>query len=60
VDVWSYVVKGLIVGIHVNFNAMLKSATELLDAEDLAREGDLNVAMDVQNFVPTLVENATS
>ena len=53
-------VKGLIVDIPVNFSVMLKSAIELLDAEGPAGEGGLNVAMDVQNFVPTLVETATS
>jgi len=53
-------VKGLIVAILVNFSAMLKSVIELLDAESPAREGGLNVDMDVERYALTHVETATS
>ena len=60
VGVQNYVVKDLIVDILANFNAMLKSAIELLDVESHAREDGPNVDMDVQNGAPTLVGTVTS
>jgi len=60
VDVPNSAVKDLIVGIHANSFVMPKSAIELLDAENLAREGGQNVDMDVQRPVQSRVGSAMS
>jgi hypothetical protein len=53
------VAKDLIVDIPANFSVMPKSVIELLDVENHAREGGLNVDMGVLNDARTLVATAT-